>query len=315
MPRPRALLLLGLATAALALASAPASAALQIGISDQTPHMFDNRYFKRLGVKTARIVVPWNILKRRDYWPGYLQAWLNGAAANGVEPHVAFNIINVEEKYFGKGPTPRQYRTLIRGFRKRYPVVRTFTPWNEANHIFQPTARRPKLAFKYYRILRRVCPGCKILAADVLDDANLPSWIARFRRHYDGRATWGLHNYQDANHRRPFRESFTYQMTKLVKGDIWSTEAGGMVGFKTVKGRIAYRYSVKRQLKSQRHLFRLMSHRKVRHRYKRVYIYHWFGTWNVKGKKTNRWDSGLLGLNGVPRPAYYDLKRRIAKSR
>jgi hypothetical protein len=300
------------------LAASPASAKIQIGISEQNANMFANRHFKPLKIKYGRIVVPWNILKRKDYWPGYLASWLAGAKASGVEPHVAFNIIDITPKYFGKGPTIKQYRTLVKGFRTKYPDVRTFTPWNEANHSFQPTARKPKLAYQYYRTLRQVCSSCKILAADVLDDSNLTSWMQRYKRYYNGVATWGIHNYQDANKHRSFRSSWTRQMTKLVRGDIWSTEAGGIVGFKTTKGRVAYKYSLSRQRKAQKYLFRLMSQPSVRNRYKRVYIYNYFGTWTPGGRKTNRWDSGLLNysktFDGKPRPAYFDLKKLIAKN-
>jgi hypothetical protein len=309
--RRRALLALTLAAACLAVPAAPAAAKLRVGISEQNANMFSSRYFKPLKVKHGRIVVPWNIMTRKDYWPGYLKAWLAGAKRTKVEPHVAFNIIDIKPKYFGKGPTTKQYAKLIKAFRKKYKQVRVFTPWNEANHAFQPTARRPKLAADYYKILRRNCPSCKILAADVLDDSNLTTWIRRFERYYKGTGTWGLHNYQDANKHRSFRSSWTYKMATIVKGDIWSTEAGGIVGFKTVKGRVAYKYSHSRQLPAQRHLFRLMTDRRVRHRYKRVYIYNYFGTW-TKTRKTNRWDSGILAVNRKPRPAYYDLKKRIA---
>ena len=307
--------LLVTAGAALAVAG-PAEAKIQIGISEQSPNMFTNKYFKPLGFKYARMIVPWNILSRRDYWPRYLKAWLDGAKATNIEPHIVFNIQDIKPKYFGKGPTLAQYTKLVKGFRKKYPQVKVFTPWNEENHVFQPTAKSPRLAFQYYRILRRACPSCKILAGDVLDDSNLTSWLEKYERYYKGAGTWGLHNYQDANKGRSLKESWTYKMTKLVKGDIWSTEAGGIVGFKTVQGRVAYKYSLSRQLKAQRHLFRLMGDRRVKHRYKRVYIYDYFGTWDAKGRKDNRWDSGLIarGVKGKPRPAYYDLKKTIKKN-
>jgi hypothetical protein len=311
---PRKLPLLILVAACLAVPAAPASAKIQIGISEQSSLMFGHKHFAPLGVRYARIVVPWNIMTRKDYWPSYLEAWLAGAKATKVEPHVAFGIAGIEQRYFGKGPTARQYLAMVKAFRKKYKQVRVFTPWNEENHAFQPTARRPKLAADYYKALRKACRTCKILAADVLDDANLTSWLRKFKRYYRGRGTWGIHNYQDANKRRPFRQSWTYKMTKLVKGDIWSTEAGGLVGFQTVKGRVAYKYSLTRQRRAQAYLFKLMGNAKVRKRYKRVYIYNYFGTWS-KTRRTNRWDSGLIALNGAPRPAYFDLKKLIAKNR
>ncbi|MFL5844705.1 MAG: hypothetical protein ACJ762_08440 [Solirubrobacteraceae bacterium] len=309
----RALALLALLTACLAVPASPAAAKLSVGISEQDSNMFADKWFAPLKVRKARIVVPWNIMSRKDYWPGYLKAWLDGAKRTHVEPHVAFNIAGLEQKYWGKGPTPTQYRTMFRAFHKKYRAVKVFTPWNEENHVFQPTARRPKLAYQYFKIVRAGCPTCTVLAADVLDDANLTSWLAKYKRYYNGVGPWGIHNYQDASKHRSFKTSWTRQMTRAVKGDIWATEAGGMVGFKTVKGRVAYKYSLSRQLKSQRYLFTLLRHKGVRQRYKRVYIYNYFGTWTAKNHTRNRWDSGLLSVSGTPRPAYRDLKKQIKR--
>src|SRR3954465_1875515 len=157
----------------------PAQAKIQIGVSEQSPTMFANKYFKPLGFRYGRIVVPWNILQRHDYWPGYLQAWLAGAQANNVHPMVAFNIIDIKAKYYGKGPTLGQYTKLIKGFRKKYPTVKTLTPWNEENHKFHPTFRKQKLAYQYYKIAKKYCKGCKVLAADVLDQTNITSWLRK----------------------------------------------------------------------------------------------------------------------------------------
>jgi hypothetical protein len=310
----RALVSACLLTAVLA-AAAPAQGKLLVGISEQNATMFTNRYFKPLKVRKARLVVPWNVLSRKDYWPAYLDAWMAGAKANEVEPHIAWNIKDITPKQFGKGPKPARLQKIVKAFRKKYPQARVFTPWNEANHSFQPTARKPKLAYQYYRAVKRACPKCKVLAADVLDDANMVSWLRKFKRYYKGRGTWGIHNYQDANKHRSLKSSYTYRITRMVKGPVWSTEAGGIVGFKTTKGRVAYKYSTSRQVKAQNYLFKLMRNKKVRKRYERVYIYNYFGTWTKGGRKTNRWDSGLLNLNGTPRPAYKALKRTIKKLR
>jgi hypothetical protein len=301
----------------LAVASpAPVDARLRVGISEQNANMFHSRYFKRLKVRHARIVVPWNVATRRDYWPGYLRAWLRGAKKRKVQPHVAFNIASFSTRHRGKGPSPKKFRRAFKRFRKRYRQVRVFTPWNEANHAFQPTYRRPRLAYRYYRVVKRGCPRCKVLAADVLDDSSMSWWLRKYRRYYRGRGIWGIHNYGDANRHRSLRHSATLRITRLVRGPIWSTEAGGIVGFKTTKGRVAYRYSLARQKKAQRYLFRLLRHRKVRRRYQRVYIYNWTGTWSKRGKrKRNRWDSGLMTVGGKPRPAYWDLKRQIKRLR
>ena len=298
-----------LALVACALAAPSADANLRIGISEQNANMFADPYFEPLGIRHARIVVPWNILERDDYWPGYLRAWLDGAARTGVEPHVAFGIADIVEREYGRGPSLRRYGALIRGFRKAYPEVRVFTPWNEANHHFQPTANRPKLAWQYHRILRRNCRGCTVLAADVADGKNLERWLRAFMRHHGRRGIWGLHNYQDANQRLPLKQSWTLRMTRMVRGPIWSSEAGGIVGFKSVDSGAGFRFDLRRQRRAQEHLFALLAHPRVRSRYKRVYVYSYFGSWTRKRTPT-RWDSGLLGADGKPRPVYWDLKRQ-----
>jgi hypothetical protein len=158
--RRRVSLLVSLAVLGIAPA---ASAGLRVGISEQDPNVFTSRWFAPLEMRDARIVVPWNVLDRRDWWPGYLKAWLDNARAAGVTPHVAFGVADLKPSEFGRGPTPRRYRRVIRSFRRAYPWVRTFTPWNEANHVFQPTAKRPKLAWRYYRIVRQECWRCTVL--------------------------------------------------------------------------------------------------------------------------------------------------------
>ncbi|MDX6641538.1 MAG: hypothetical protein QOF12_2549 [Solirubrobacteraceae bacterium] len=312
--RPRTVLTAVLVGAAL-LSAAPASARIQIGISEQSPGVFANKYFGPLKMRYGRIVVPWDVATLHGYWPRYLSAWLAGAKFDNVEPHVAFGVRALTPRYYGKGPSPAQYAKAIRAFRKRWPHVHVFSPWNEENHVFQVTAKHPRLAVEYYKALKRICPFCRVLGADMLDDQNLSKWLRRYqayaRQYKIHPRVWGLHNYQDANHHRSFKTSWTYKLTKLVKGDIWSTEAGGLVGFKTVTGRIAYRYSPTRARKAQHYLFTLMANPKVRARYKRVYVYNFFGSWSLH-KRTNRWDSGLIGLNGKPRPAYADLKKIIA---
>jgi hypothetical protein len=266
-------------------------------------------------MRYGRIVVPWNVAELKGYWPRYLTSWLTGAQADHVEPHVAFGVQSLSPRFVGRGPSAAGYAKAIKAFRKHWPQVKVFSPWNEENHSFQVTAKHPRLAVEYYKTLKRICGSCTVLGADMLDDQNLTSWLRRYqayaRQYRISPKVWGLHNYQDANHHRSFRTSWTYKLTKLVKGPIWSTEAGGLVGFKTVKGRVAYRYSPTRARKAQKYLFQLMANKQVRARYKRVYIYNFYGTWSQR-RKTNRWDSGLIGLNGRPRSTYSDLKRIIA---
>src|SRR5205814_1546285 len=77
-------------------------------------------------------------------------------------------------------PSAAQFRQAFLAFRKRYPDVRVYSPWNEINHKSQPTARHPGRAAAYYEVVRDNCPGCTIVAADVLDQAGFERYLARF---------------------------------------------------------------------------------------------------------------------------------------
>jgi hypothetical protein len=142
--------------------------------------------------------------------------------------------------------------------------------------------------------VRQVCPGCIVPAADVLDGSNLASWLARFRAALHGPAPrlWGLHNYTDTNR---FRSSGTRRMLALVPGEIWLTEAGGIVSFTTAGGKQALPYDEQRAARAIRYLFSLA---RLSPRITRVYLYQW--KIDFQG---NRFDAGLVGLDGKPRPA------------
>lgn len=295
---------------------APASAKLQIGLSEQSPGVFADPLFAPLKMHYGRIVVPWNIGRRHDYWPGILDAWLAGAARDHVQPHVAFGEPSYSDKLIGRGPTHAQYWLAFAAFRKRWPQVRVFTPWNEETFYRAPTYRNPGLAAWYYRIVRRQCPTCTVVAADLLDLPNLTSWLRGFLRHV-GHARprlWGVHNYRDANRMRTLDASWTLKLARMVKGRIWVTESGGIDGLEDHAGRVTWPYSPSRASAAMRHLFHLITARRVRRRYGRVYVYNFYGSWDRR-RHTNHWDSGLVGLDGRPRPAYWELRHLVAANR
>ena len=295
------------------LAAVPAAAsAVQVGISDQHPAMFSDPLYAPLHLQYARIVVPWNVAVNKTWATRVISDWLFGAKLAHVEPHVGFSSPDYSKYYKDHPPTPAAYLHAFQAFRRRWPGVKVFSPWNEENFYYQPTATRPWLAARFYDIVRNACPGCTVVAADLLDQDNLPTWVAKFKQSVRHRPTlWGLHNYQDVNRRRPLRSSWTWRYAQLVSGKIWVTEGGGIVGLKSpANGRTVYPYSPQRSASSMRYLFDLVNRPEVRDRYQRVYVYCFYGAWNAR-RQTNRWDSGLLGLDGKPRPAYSVLQQLV----
>lgn len=285
--------------------------ALTVGISDNSPATFSQQRFKQAGLRKARLITPWNVAQNQgsaEY--NNTAAWVAEARANGVEPSVAFTNHNYASARARKRPpSTRAYMRAMKAFKAKFPSVRVITPWNEANHITQPTAKHPERAAQYYNITRRVFRGAKIVAADVLDQTNSRRWLIRFRKKAKGNPRiWGLHNYSDINKFRSVRRSYTAQMAKWVPGQIWATEAGGVVSFTTERGKRVYSVSEARANRATRHMFKLLRSGKLKKRYTRVYVYQWFSD------PHSRWDSGLTNPDGSVRPAYWTLVGMIKKS-
>jgi hypothetical protein len=185
--------------------------------------MFLDPRFATSGISTARLSVSWDALSS-PWQTAEIDAWLDAARAAGVEPLVSFGHSRIDRRSL---PTPERFLYEFRRFRARYPWVKEYATWNEANHCGEPTCHRPRLVAAYYRKLRRECPDCRILAAEVLDMPNMVRWVRAFRRAAGEEPRyWGLHNYLDANRRRT---TGTRRMLRAVKGQVWFTETGGIV--------------------------------------------------------------------------------------
>jgi Glycosyl hydrolase catalytic core len=282
--------------------AAPAAARPAIvGIGDQNAPMFSDPAFRALGIKHARLALAWN-WNKDPYTLARTDEWIAAAQAAGVRPFVAFN------RDWSSGgekrlPSLRAYRRSFRAFRARYPHVREFSAWNEANHATQPTYRKPKAAAKFFNAMRASCRGCTVVAADLLDSRNMVPWLKVFKRHARGAKLWGLHNYQDANNGTTHG---TKALLKAVKGKIWLTETGGILRLKPSKGSRGKGRKATRakQATAVKRVFKLA---RLSQRIDRIYFYEW------KQNPKNRWDSAFVNADGTLRPAYHALKRSLKR--
>jgi hypothetical protein len=299
-----------LAGCGLAATPEKSDAAVLVGVGDQDAGMFTDPLFSQLGIKKSRYFPSWDVaLPRRATEAGWLDQWLNGAAAAGVEPLISFNV-NLGSKCPKrpcKLPTVSQYRSAFKAFHKRWPQVKVISPWNEANHRSQPTFKNPKRAAQFYNVVRANCPTCKIIAADVIDEVNMERWLKVFKKTAKRPRIWGLHNYRDTNKRKGQRLGGTKRLLQAVKGDVWLTETGGIVKFVLPDGRTLFPKSESRANRATKRMFYLA--KRYRSRIKRLYIYHW-----KQSSKDNRFDAGLVRLDGTPRPAYFTVKNALATS-
>jgi hypothetical protein len=307
---------------ALLIAPASASAAYTIGISENSPVMFSDPLFPGLGVKSARVVVPWNVMTANDgRLPGFTQ-YVQQADAQRVKVLVSFEHsrgdagICTKKSNFRKQvcriPKLADYEREMRAFMAAFPTVKTISPWNEINHFTQGTSRDPKAAAAFTDKWRQLCPSCTLVVADLLDQADDPkatkptfkgtsSYIKRFRKALKApRTICGIHNYSDVNR---FRSTGTKAVIKALGcKQYWLTETGGLYKFgsfwskKTKKG---CKTSASCQLKATKYMFSLAkSNKKI----KALFIYSWYGG--------PGFDSGLVA-GGKPRPAYNEVKKRL----
>jgi hypothetical protein len=291
-----------IALAALAVAAAPAGAQPIVGVGEQRADVFSNSHFRDLGIRHVRLVVAWDALHSR--WQRHeIDAWMAAAEQAGARPLVAFGRSRIARKK-KLLPSPARFRKEFRAFRARYPIVRDWVTWNEGNHCSQPTCRRPDVVARYHDIMRRACPNCSIVGADVLDQDNMVPWVQAFRR--AARVTpriWGLHNYLDANR---FRTSGTKTLLRAVRGQVWFTETGGLVDRADGKRRHHFEQSTRHAAKATRWVFKLAA---LSPRVRRVYFYHW----QPAREPWATWDSALLDRHGRPRPAYKVLRSYVKK--
>jgi hypothetical protein len=319
-------IVLSLALLAL-IAPAGASAAFKVAISENNPPMFDDPNFKALGVKQVRLVMSYNAVTQASKGDNELTSrvipYMEKARAAGIDVLVAIEHARGAAEVCKtnrtlsqcKLPTDADYETNLRQFLQLFPQVKTITPWNEGNHFTQPTSRNPKAAARFTDIAIRVCKelnrGCKVLLADVLDQADSAKakkpkfkstlrWIKTYKKTLKAKiksGTCGIHNYSDVNR---FRDTGTKTLMKALGcKDYWFTETGGIAKFGSFK------FDLKRQLKATKYMFQIAKKNK---KVKNVFVYTWYGG------VTPRFDAGITeraadGVNSEPRPAYNEVKK------
>jgi Tol biopolymer transport system component len=163
--------------------------------------------------------------------------WVQKAATAKVEPFVTFWYSvarNCTEKKGRRSvcrtPTMKRFRRAVAAFRASWPQIKILSGWNEPNffkrddidrrdrkvvtpdrkHVFSnancrgrknPNSCGPKAAAGYYKIVRRACRGCTVVAGEFTSKNTKTSrayWRAYL--HYLGRSVpkvWAIHPYQD----------------------------------------------------------------------------------------------------------------------
>ena len=299
----RRLLLPLLCLAATLVASSSASA-LVIGVGDQTPQMFADPRFLALQIHNARISVAWDTFTNRRETAA-LDSWLRAARADGVQPLISFDHSFLRSRH-RVVPTPAQFAHVLRIIRARYPWIHDFAVWNEANYCGEPTCHHPELVASWYRALRRTCPQCNILAAELLDEPNMIPWVRAFDHALGFQpAIWGLHNYLGANR---LQTRSTLALLHDTTSRIWFTETGGLVS-RHNNSHADFPQSPAHAALVTHFVFDRLA--RLSPRIQRIYIYQW----NAGPGRREVWDSGLVGPGPrfAPRPAFDVFVRELSR--
>jgi hypothetical protein len=276
-----------------------AQAQTQIGIGDQKPSTFQDQRFLDLGIKYSRFLIPWDVTESRAEIRE-TDAWLKAADDAGIEPLISFT----RSRRHGRGqvvPSTRRYVRDFKRFHKRWPWVRDFTIWNEANLCSRnPTCKRIPQVVRYYKAVTKACKSCRVMPAEVLDIRNMSNWVKTFEKKL-GHAPeyWGLHNYRDVNNRS---QKSTKKLLRVTKAPIWITETGGLVRHSDKPSK-HFRESVRHAASTTRWIFQKII--PLSPRIQRLYFYNWSVPTNEE-----TWDSAFIGPDG-PRPSYKVLQQGL----
>ena len=293
------------AASLLALPSAASAAApLVVGIGEQRNSMFSSAAWHQLRTPDVRYIVAWDALDSR-WQREETDAYMAAAENAGARVLLGFSHSRSRFKRVRKSlPSPRRFRRVFKRFRTRYPFIKTYLTWNEANHRGQPTWNRPKRAGRYYDILRTDCRECTIVAPSVLDSTKMPRWVKRVEKAAKHRiGIWAIHNYIDANR---FRTRGTRSLLRATKAKIWFTETGGLVR-RDNGSRIEFAESPKHAVKATKWVLKLA---RISPRVRRVYFYHW-----TAPAPEATWDSALIDRRGKPRAAYKVVRTFVRRLR
>ena len=301
---------------AVALLAVPAGAVAKInvavGIGDQSAKMFDDANWKALNMKKTRYFIEWNAIDQ----PGELTKaddFVSAARREGVKVlmHISTDDINsIPRRAL---PSVAAYKSKVGALIRRYKPqgVTDWGVWNEANHKSQPTTNNPTRAAQFYKTMKGMCSGCKIVALDVLDQAGVEKYIARWLKAAgpSGRTAKiiGIHNYSQVNRRITAKKASnrypgTARIIKAVRkrnkaAKFWYTETGGLAKFGG-----SFPCDKSRQANRTSFMFDMI--KTYDKDVERLYSYNWFGA------DCELFDAGLVEADGTRALGLHDVQEQ-----
>ena len=178
--------------------------------------MFASPYFRALGVKHVRVITAWDSLRHR--WSRDAAGQLHERRARRRREGAAR--LRPRPQREAQGPPPRaracsEFTKEFLKYKKRYPWVKDWLTWNEANHCGEPTCHKARARRALLQQHRHNCYGCNVVGgrrAGHPDDGAVGRGVPQATARND-KMIWGLHNYIDANR---FRTTGTKALLKAA---------------------------------------------------------------------------------------------------
>lgn len=299
--------------------AAAATVPVRFAIADQHTAMFSDPRWEALDLRLTRLNVPWDAAFDPVQRARAIE-YVTVARAAGVD-----TLVHLTGEVGPGGareplPTRAEYREAVRELvaTLRPLGVRSWGAWNEANHSTQPTIKRPDRAAQFFLELRSACPGCTVVAVDLLTQggptstggATYRGYLQRFMTALGSKRSLvrviGIHNYGELIESKGAyrsRDLMRYARRFVPKARFWLTESGGVAATRTRP------CSEARQVTGTQRMF---SHAKALapNGLDRLYMYNW--TADVCG---DLFDSGLIRRDGTSRPALATIERGAATFR
>ncbi|MFM8761985.1 MAG: hypothetical protein ACKOFC_01770 [Solirubrobacterales bacterium] len=287
------------------LAPAASAAPPKIGLADQNASAYANPLFKVMGITYGRVTIPWNAATTTGFRRDDADNVINAMKADGVEP-----VAVIGSRDSGR-PSMAAYKRAAAALVKRYPTVKYWAPWNEAN-LTAFTKRDPKMVAGWTRILQAACkkatPRCSVASPTVLDETSIGPWFQQYLSYLPRSArpkVWLMHNYMDANRFRVKNGKPFLVAARKARAQVWIVETGGLIRGNGKNAR-KWRKGQAQQVK----VFKWLTGPLPRQYpvVKRIYIYQW------QAPPRGNWDSGILSPDGFPREVYGTMVDYLKKN-
>ncbi len=283
---------------------AVAQAKVRVGFSEQQAAMFDDPLFKDLGTRQARLIVSYDAVLKNTFEVADIDKWMAGARANGVRRwcrSTTPRLLRQRQDPEAPGVQAAERRDVhegVQGLPRALSGRQGHLALERDQPLLAADVEEPQARGAVHDGGEEELRGCTIVAADMLDQRGLASYLTKFKRALKGTyRVWALHNYSDTNR---FRDKGTKQYLRNVPGQVWLTETGGVVTFGS-----SFPFDVDRAAKATKFMFKLAAS----NRPSRACT----STSGAGPTPGDRFDAGVIGPDGSPRPAYDVIKKALGR--